>query len=126
MHVKSLIFILIFAFCAPASATGLRFLKDAPVTRLNAEELKAYRAFLMKTLSDGADGATAEWKAPKSAFTSKVTPAARFKDGATDCREAVIDSDSRDRQARGTYTFCRNAKGEWGIKNPSKGAKRAG
>src|SRR5687767_2239419 len=98
MH-RTAVALLTFALCAPALAVNTSFLKDAPITRLNAEELKAYRAFLDKTLSDGADGVAAEWSASKTTFTSKVTPAARLKDGALECREAVIDSAASDRQA---------------------------
>jgi len=124
MHANA-IALLMLVFAAPAWA-NLNFLKDAPITRLKGEELKAYRAFVHKTLSEGADGVAAEWTAPKTKFSSKVTPTARFKDGATECRSAGIESDAHDRRAMGTYTFCRNAKGEWGIKNPSKSAKRPG
>ena len=124
MHRTIAVALLTFTLCAPAYAQNLRFLEDAPITRLKGEELKAYRAFVDKTLSDGPDGTAAEWSAPKTTFTSKVTPAARFKDGSLECREAVIESATTDRQAKGTYTFCRKPKGAWGIKSPSKGAKR--
>jgi surface antigen len=124
MHRTIPVALLTFALCAPALAVNTSFLKDAPITRLKADELKAYRAFIDKTLSDGSDGVTAEWSAPKTTFKGTVTPAARFKDGALECREAVIDSAATDRQAKGTYTFCRKPKGEWGMKSPSKAATR--
>ena len=108
---------------APAYAVNMNVFKDAPVTRLNAEEVKTFRAFIMKTLNEGADGATAEWKAPKSTFTSKVTPTKIFEDGKLKCRNTTIDSDSHDRQMRGSYTFCKGDKGDWQFKISDKKGK---
>ena len=123
MHIKAML-VLTIAVCAPALAVNMSFLKDAPITRLDSKELKAYNEFIGKTLSEGPDGVVAEWTAPKTPFKGKVTPAARFKEGARECREAAIESNSVDRHARGTYTFCQNDKGEWRIKGASSKAKR--
>jgi len=100
-----------------AWALNMGGFRDAPITRLSESELKTFRAFVMKTLDDGADNTTVEWKAPKTVFTSKVTPGRRFEDGKLKCREAIIDSEASDRQMRGTYTFCKGAKGDWQFKN---------
>ena len=115
--------ILVMTLAVPAYAVNMNVFKDAPVTRLNAEEVKAFRAFIMKTLNEGADGATAEWKAPKTTFTSKVTPTKSFEDGKLKCRDTTIDSDSHDRQMRGSYTFCKGDKGDWQFKIPDKKGK---
>src|SRR5262245_32776125 len=104
----------------PASAVNVNVFKDAPVTRLKGDETKEFRAFVIKTLDEGKDGTTAEWKAPKTNFTSKVTPVKSFEDGKLKCREATIDSDSHDRQMRCTYTFCKRDKGSWQFKIPGK------
>jgi surface antigen len=115
--------VLAATLAAPAFALNINVFKDAPVTRLNAEEVKAFRAFVIKTLNEGADGASAEWKAPKTTFTSKVTPMKTFQDGKLKCRDATIDSDSHDRQMRGTYTFCKGDKGDWQFKISDKKGK---
>lgn len=110
----------------PAVAVNINVFKDAPITRLNSEEVKEFRAFVMKTLDEGKDGTTAEWKAPKTNFTSKVTPVKSFEDGKLKCRETTIDSDSHDRQMRGLYTFCKGDKGDWQFRIvDSKGKARA-
>jgi hypothetical protein len=116
---------LAFVVCTPASAINLNFLREAPLKSLSEPELKAFRAFIVETLSNGTDGTTVEWKAPKAVFTSKITPAAKFKDGATECRDATIESDSANRHNRGIYTFCRKGN-DWNFKTPSQGAKRGG
>ena len=115
--------VLAVTLAVPAFAVNINVFKDAPVTRLNAEEIKAFRAFVIKTLNEGADGASAEWKATKTTFTSKVTPMKTFQDGKLKCRDATIDSDSHDRQMRGTYTFCKGDKGDWQFKIPDKKSK---
>ena len=111
--------ILMAVLAGPALAVNINVFKDAPVTRLKGDEVKEFRAFVSKTLDEGKDGATAEWKAPKTNFTSKVTPSKSFEDGKFKCREAVIDSDSHDRQMKGRYTFCKSGKSEWQFRNPS-------
>lgn len=109
-------------FAAPAWALNESFLKDAPVSRLSEEEFTAFWAFVMKTLDTAPNGKTVEWKAAKTAFTSKLTPQRDFTDGALRCRELTIDSDSRDRQMRGRYEFCKKGK-DWEFKTPSPGSK---
>lgn len=107
----------------PAAAVNVNVFKDAPISRLNGDEVKEFMAFVNKTLDEGKDGATAEWKAPKTNFTSKVTPGKSFEDGKLKCREATIDSDSHDRQMRGLYTFCKGGKGDWQFKIVDSKAK---
>ena len=104
----------------PAWAVNMNVFKDAPITRLSADEVKEFHAAVTKTLDSGADGATVEWKAPKTTFVSKITPQKSFTEGKSKCREATIESDSHDRFQRGVYTFCKAGKGEWGFKSPPR------
>jgi len=103
---------------SPASALNMSGFKDAPITRLSSEELKVFRAFVMKTLDQTPDGTTVEWKAEKTRFVSKLTPHRSFTDGKLPCREITIDSDARDRYQRGLYTLCKSANGDWQFKTP--------
>ena len=108
--------ILMLALSSPAAALNMNGFKDAPITRLTGEELKAFRAAVMKALDEAPEGTTVEWKAPKTPFVSKITPQRRFSDGKLQCREATIESDARDRFQRGLYTFCKQANGDWQFK----------
>lgn len=103
---------------SPALALNMSGFKDAPITRLSGAELKVFRAFVMKTLDQTPDGTTAEWKAEKTRFVSKVTPRKSFTDGKLPCREVTIESDAHDRYQRGLYTLCKGANGEWQFKSP--------
>ncbi|HSC95022.1 MAG TPA: hypothetical protein VLC73_08630 [Burkholderiales bacterium] len=104
-------------------ALNMTGFKDAPITRLTGEELKAFRAAVMKVLDETPEGTTFEWKAPKTPFTSKITPRKSFTDGKQQCREATIESDARDLFQRGVYTFCKQANGEWQFRIPAAKAK---
>ena len=108
---------------SPAGALNMSGFKDAPITRLTGEELKAFRAAVMKALDEAPVGTTVEWKAPKTPFTSKITPTKSFTDGKQQCREATVESDARDRFQRGRYTFCKQANGEWQFKIPTSKPK---
>jgi surface antigen len=108
----------------PAWAVNMNVFKDAPITRLSADEVKEFRAAVMKVLDSGADGATVEWKAPKTKFVSKITPQKSFAEGKSKCREVTIESDSHDRFQRGLYTFCKGRKGEWQFRLPAKAGKK--
>jgi surface antigen len=106
------------ALAAPAAlALNMSGFRDAPLTRLNKEELKAFRAAVMKTLDETPDGMTVEWKAPKTRFASRITPQKSFADGKRKCRETTVESDAHDRFQRGLYTFCKTEKGEWEFKS---------
>jgi surface antigen len=104
----------------PALALNMSGFRDAPITRLSAEELKDFRAVLMKILDETPDGTMVEWKAPKTPFTSKVTPLKTYSGGKFPCRDATIESDARDRFQRGRYTFCKEPNGEWQFARPPK------
>ena len=111
------------AFALPALAVNMSVFKDAPVTRLTGEEMKEYRAVIMKALDETPDGGTVEWRAPKTPFTGKIAPRKTFDDGKLKCRETVIESDAHDRAARGVYTLCKGAKGDWQFRSPQAAKK---
>ena len=109
---------------APVLALNWNVLKDAPISRLNEDEVRSFRAVVLKILDEAPDGTTVEWKAPKTAFTSKITPLNRFDDAGMKCRDATVESDSQDRHMRGRYTFCKKGKDDWEFKTPT--ARRPG
>jgi surface antigen len=120
---RIVLLVLALAVAAPVYSLNMSGLKDAPITRLNKEELQQYRAFIMKALDEAPDGTTVEWKAPKTRFDGKITPRRTFEDGKLKCRDVVIESDAHDRAARGTYNFCKGAKGDWQFRSPRPAKK---
>jgi surface antigen len=118
MKTTCLAFVLV-TMSAPAFALNTSVFRDAPITRLSGDELKEFRAVVMKTLDETADGTTVEWTAPKTRFTSKITPQKSFTDGNRKCREAIVDSDAHDLSQKGRYTLCKSAKGDWQFRIPA-------
>ena len=108
---------------SPVWALNMSGFKDAPITRLTGEELKAFRAAVMKVLDETPEGTTVEWKARKTRFVSKITPTRSFTEGKQQCRVATIESDARDLLQRGVYTFCKQANGEWQFRIPTSKSK---
>jgi surface antigen len=109
---------------SPAFALNMSGFRDAPITRLTEEELKAFRAAVMQVLDETPDGKMVEWKAPKTPFVSKITPLRTYTGGKFPCRDATIESDARDRFQRGRYTFCKQANGEWQFSTPARSKSR--
>jgi surface antigen len=121
--IRTLLALALVAVACPVWALNMSGFRDAPITRLNADEVKEFRAAVTKALDDTADGSTVEWKAPKTRFVSKITPQKTFSEGKAKCREATIESDAHDRFQRGVYTFCKGDKGDWQFKLPSRKSK---
>jgi surface antigen len=116
--------LLALVLVAPAYAINMSGFREAPITRLNNAELKAFRTAVNKALDETPDGTTVEWKAPTTRFTSKITPNKTFADGKRKCREAIVESDAHDRYQRGLYTFCKGEKGDWDFKSPRPATKK--
>lgn len=114
MHTRYFLLVLT-VIAGPAFAINMNGFKDAPLTRLSADEVTQFRAAVIKTLDTAPDGTTIEWKAPKTPFVSKITPLKSYSDGKRKCRDATIESEAKDRSERGTYSFCKTAGGEWGF-----------
>lgn len=116
---KCLIMLALLGLAAQASAINMSGFRDAPLTRLDAEELKAFRAAVMKTLNETPDGTMVEWKAPRTRFVSRITPLNSSTQGKRKCREATIESEARDRFQRGVYFFCKATNGDWQFSSPA-------
>ena len=122
MKTRAILLIAAALVASPVFALNWNVLKDAPISSLNEDEVRTFRAVVLKTLDETPDGTTVEWKAPKTVFKSKITPLNRFDDAGMKCRDATIDSDSSDRHMRGRYTFCKKGKSDWEFATPT--AKR--
>lgn len=110
--------LMLAGFSAPAWALNMNGFRDAPLTRLSADEVRQFRAIIIKTLDTTSDGITVEWKAPKTPFVSKITPVKSFSEGKRKCRDVTIESDARDRFERGSYSLCKAGSGDWGFAKP--------
>jgi len=115
---KVLVLLVAWAAAGTAAALNSSAFFDAPITRLSEPELEAFKTYVEKILDEAPDGKTVEWKAPKTQFVSKITPHRTFTEQGKRCREATIESDSRDRHQRGRYLFCKVSTGAWEFSLP--------
>ena len=115
---RTFIALIVTVLASPAFALNMSGFREAPITRLSQEELKAFRAEVMRILDETPDGTMVEWKAPKTPFTSKITPLKTYTGSKLPCRDAMIESDARDRFQRGRWTFCKQSNGEWQFAKP--------
>lgn len=106
----------LLAVAGPVWAFNVNALKETPVSRLTADETKAFRTMVLRALDETPDGMSAEWRAPRTRFTSKITPQRSYTEGKLRCRETTVEADAQDRFQRGSYTFCKPAKGDWQIR----------
>lgn len=110
---------------APAFAFNTSAFRDAPFTRLSEAEVKAFSAAVISALDTAPEGTTIEWKAPKTQFTSKITPGNTVNGIERICRNATIESEAKDRFQRGNYSFCKTPGGKWQLTSPgSKSGKK--
>jgi surface antigen len=110
---------------APAFAFNTSAFRDAPFTRLTETEVKAFREAVLNALDTAPEGTTVEWKAPKTQFTSRITPGNTVNGIERICRNATIESEAKDRFQRGNYSFCKTPGGKWQLASPgSKSGKK--
>lgn len=123
MKIHHLLLASLFA-TPPVWAVNVNVFKDAPMTRLSKDEVPEYSKAIVKVLESTPDGVTVEWKAPKTPFTSKITPKDTTGSGDARCRSVTIEAEAVDRFQRGTYNLCKGKQGQWQFRNA--GAKPAG
>lgn len=102
----------------PAAATNWSVFGNAPISRMNKEDVAAFQKAVTDTLEKGKDGTTVEWTGKEPNVNSKITPLKEYNERGLRCREVRIETEAKDLYARGTYTMCKTAKGDWTFKTP--------
>ncbi len=108
------------AFAATAPAANWKVFQDAPITRMNAKDLSAFKAAVIQTLDKGENGRTVNWSGEEPGVHSQLTPLKSYEMQGLNCRDIRIETEAKELAARGTYTLCKGAKGEWGFKTSPK------
>jgi surface antigen len=104
------------AVVASANAVNMTFLKDTPMTRFNAEDYKILKSAVEKTLNEGADGASVDWRNEKTSAEGTITPIKSYEASGAKCRDVRIANRYAGLNNEGTYTFCRTADKPWAYK----------
>ncbi|HMN77926.1 MAG TPA: hypothetical protein PKC97_17870 [Burkholderiaceae bacterium] len=105
------------ALAGTASGQIVGELAASPISRFNADDNRLLLGAIDKALADNADGATLEWKSEQTPAQGSVTPRRSFEADRMPCRELVIATQYRSRNAQSVHTFCRDNSGAWKLRS---------
>ena len=96
-----------------AMAINLNFLRNAPISRFNQQDIQLLQEAFLKAMDSGADGTTVEWANDRTGASGTITPTERFQRGGAECRTARFTTRFRALTGGGEFSFCKNSKGDW-------------
>jgi len=99
---------------APAHAINEMFAKDAPVSKMTAEDFRIAGDVMRKALDEGKDGQSYEWKNPATSAKGTITPLAAFEKGGLRCRGAAFSSEVKGARGKSQWNLCRTPEG-WKV-----------
>jgi surface antigen len=109
-------FLVLALACGNAAAqSNLTFLKDSPVSRFNAEDMRLMQQAGKAVLDSTAAAVSREWSNPKSKHSGSVTLEQSFSFESRDCRRLRIENRAGGMQSNTLVPVCRNVQGRWAI-----------
>jgi len=96
-----------------AAASNLNFMKDAPFTHFNEQDLQLFKQTLDETLEKGSVGEVRRWSNPKTTAAGDISVLRTFERAALPCRTVSISNAAKGRTAAGSYSLCKQATGKW-------------
>ncbi|HZZ94625.1 MAG TPA: RT0821/Lpp0805 family surface protein [Usitatibacter sp.] len=103
------------ALAAPAAlAINEMFAKDAPISRMTADDFEVAGAVMRKALDEGHDGQAYPWNNPATSASGTVTPMASFTRQGLHCRGAAFTITTRGQTSRSAWNLCRTPDG-WKV-----------
>jgi surface antigen len=109
-------FLVLALACGNAAAqSNLTFMKDSPVSRFNAEDMRLMQEAGKAVLDSTEPSATREWSNPKSKHSGKVTLEQTFSFESRDCRRLRVENRAGGMQSNTLVPVCRNAQGRWAV-----------
>ena len=100
--------------CTQAFAINEMFAKDAPITRMTAEDFEIAGAVLRNALDKGRDGESFEWKNSGTAASGTITLVDSFERNGMKCRGASFVITARGETSKTGWNLCRTA-GGWKV-----------
>ncbi len=110
----------LLAVGAPAHASNLQFLRDAPVAKMTKEDLALFQSSLRAALDQNADGSTRRWENPATGASGTLTPVSTFEQDGARCRRLEIVNTVQGVTGRSTFNMCRQADGTWVSAAPER------
>lgn len=106
-----------------AQAVSTSFLKDAPVSHFNNEDINIFIKAATAALNEASDGELRDWSNPKTGSSGSIKPLDTVEGINGKCRTVQFTSSYKTLSASGQNTLCKQADGSWKVPSPGKKAK---
>ncbi len=119
MNIKLFLAMTVLFGCATTSAqaqSGLRFLRDTPITKFKEVDKELLTKALNEALDNGADGVPVTWENSSAGNSGRITPS-KDPQGRSDCRKALVENRHQTMYNATEAVFCK-VDGKWKV--PSK------
>ena len=88
---------------------------DMPIRYMTDEDLTIFKAAVIRTLDQAADGVSAIWTNQHTGAHGTLTPTASFKQQAQECRKLEVANSAGGRDNRSVFTLCKSPDGDWKV-----------
>jgi surface antigen len=90
------------------------FARDAPISRMTAEDFRIAGEVIRKALDEGQQGQAYEWKNPATGASGSITPGASFERDGMPCRAARFAIAAGGKNSKSAWNLCRTPDG-WKV-----------
>ena len=98
-----------------ANAMNLRFLKDAPIAKMNSADFGLMSKAADKALTDAKDNESINWQNPETGSRGTLTPLSTYKAHNTTCRKLKLFNEAGGVSASNEIDCCLAGDGKWKI-----------
>ena len=104
--------------CGAAHCANLGFLGNAPISRMNEEDVNMMYATAQEALEHGGDGQRRGWENPSTGASGIMTPLDTYTgtDGIR-CRHLQVISRAGGLKNQSVFELCRQPDGQWKAQN---------
>jgi surface antigen len=114
--------LMIFAV-RPATAGNLTFLKQAPVSYFNDDDMRMLKEAVQQVLDDSNVKALKSWSNPATGNYGKVEGRSAFKTAAgVSCKKLRVTNHASGVDGQATYTVCKDPERDWVVDPTAKPA----
>ncbi|HSO07144.1 MAG TPA: RT0821/Lpp0805 family surface protein [Pelomicrobium sp.] len=110
--IRTLLVTCSLALCAGAAqAQNTAFLRDAPISHMNRDDIALMERNYLQALDALPDGHTNTWTNPKTGASGTATPSRTTKQNGATCRMLEITNNAGGKSGRTEWTFCKTKEG---------------
>jgi surface antigen len=90
------------------------FARDAPISRMTADDFRIAGDVIRTALDEGQVGRTYEWKNPSTGASGSIAPGERFERGGMPCRAARFVIAAGGKSSTSAWNLCKTSDG-WKV-----------